>query len=167
MPIDGLTIRRAEPDDASALCDIYTGRSTYGGTLQLPFPSRALWQKRLAEPPHGFYLLVADVDAVVVGAISLHTSPDRPRRRHAGGIGMGVHEDWQSRGVGTAMMAAIIDMADSWLNLTRLELEVFTDNERAIRLYERFGFEREGTLRQYAWRDGAYADVHYMARLRP
>jgi putative acetyltransferase len=58
-------------------------------------------------------------------------------------------------------------MADKWLNLTRLELEVYTDNESAIRLYERFGFEREGTLRQHAFRDGKYVDSYFMARLVP
>ncbi|MBC8145346.1 MAG: GNAT family N-acetyltransferase [bacterium] len=166
MSIEGLSIRRAEPDDAEALREIYSGASTYGGTLQLPFPSIALWRKNLSEPTPGVYLLVAVVDTRVVGSISLHTFPERPRRRHAGGIGMGVHQDWQSRGVGTAMMEAIVNLADSWVNLTRLELEVFTDNERAIKLYERFGFEREGTLRSCAYRDGAFVDVYYMARLR-
>ena len=49
----------------------------------------------------------------------------------------------------------------------RLELEVYVDNEPAIRLYERFGFVREGTMRQYAFRDGVYVDAYLMARLRP
>lgn len=49
----------------------------------------------------------------------------------------------------------------------RLELTVFTDNERAIALYRKFGFEAEGTHRAYALRDGRYADVLAMARLRP
>ena len=80
---------------------------------------------------------------------------------------MGVHDDWQGKGIGTALMRACVEMADKWLNLTRLELEVYTDNEAAIRLYERFGFEREGTLRQYAFRDGQYVDSYLMARLRP
>jgi putative acetyltransferase len=44
-------------------------------------------------------------------------------------------------------MRACVDLADKWLNLTRLGLEVYTDNEPEIRLYERFGFEREGTLK--------------------
>lgn len=79
---------------------------------------------------------------------------------------MAVHDEWQGKGIGTALMSAGLDMADKWLNLTRLELEVYTDNEAAIHLYERFGFEREGTLRQHAFRDGAYVDSYMMARLR-
>jgi putative acetyltransferase len=80
---------------------------------------------------------------------------------------MGVHDEWQGKGIGTELMRAGIELADKWLNLTRLELEVYTDNEAAIRLYERFGFEREGRLRQHAFRDGRYVDSYVMGRLRP
>jgi putative acetyltransferase len=63
-------------------------------------------------------------------------------------------------------MQAAIDLADNWLNLTRLELEVYSDNETAVHLYERFGFEREGLMRQHAFRNGQYVDSLMMARLR-
>jgi len=56
--------------------------------------------------------------------------------------------------------------ADIWMDLRRIELQVFTDNEPGRRLYERCGFEVEGTLRKYAFRGGEYADVYAMARLR-
>jgi putative acetyltransferase len=79
---------------------------------------------------------------------------------------MGVDQAFQGRGVGTALLAALIDLADNWYNLRRMELEVFTDNEPAVRLYQRFGFVIEGTHRAYAWRDGDWADAYSMARLR-
>lgn len=63
-------------------------------------------------------------------------------------------------------MAALTNLADDWLNLTRLELEVFTDNQAAIHLYEYAGFETEGRLRQYAFRQGRFADVLNMARIK-
>lgn len=63
-------------------------------------------------------------------------------------------------------MQAAVDLADRWLNLSRLELEVQVDNEGAIRLYRKFGFEVEGTLREYTFRDGALVDVYYMARIK-
>jgi L-phenylalanine/L-methionine N-acetyltransferase len=47
------------------------------------------------------------------------------------------------------------------------ELGVYTDNHRAIALYQRFGFQVEGTHRAYALRDGVYIDSHTMARLHP
>lgn len=167
MQVEGLQIRRAEPDDCSALYEMFSSPKVFAGTLQLPFPSREQWRQRLAEPGDGTYNLVAVVGDRVVGMLSVHTFPNRPRRRHVGAIGITVHDEWQARGIGTALMRAGTDLADNWLNLTRLELEVYTDNEPAVRLYERFGFEREGTLRQHAFRDGHYIDSYMMARLRP
>ncbi len=167
LPLEGLRIRGAEPEDYAGVYEIYCCPKAFGGTLQLPFPSRELWRQRLASPAEGVYNLVAVVGERVVGLLGLHTFPNRPRRRHAAAIGIGIHDDWQGKGVGTALMRAGVEMADNWLNLTRLELEVYTDNEAAIRLYERFGFEREGTLRQYAFRDGRYVDSYAMSRLRP
>ena len=63
-------------------------------------------------------------------------------------------------------MRAAVDVADNWLNLLRLELTVFVDNEPAIQLYKKNGFVVEGTLSQYAFRAGQYIDVFTMARLR-
>jgi putative acetyltransferase len=64
-------------------------------------------------------------------------------------------------------MATACDLADRWLPVRRIELTVYVDNAPAIALYTRFGFEREGLLRQYALRDGGYIDAYAMARLRP
>ena len=167
LSVEGLHIRRAEPDDSPAIYEIFSCPKAFAGTLQLPYPSLEHWRRRLAEADDATHSLVATVGDRVVGMLGVHTFPNRPRRRHAGTIGMAVHDDWHSKGVGTALMRAGIDLADNWLNLRRLELEVYTDNEPAIRLYERFGFEREGTLRQHAFRDGRYVDSYLMARLRP
>lgn len=165
MQVEGLQIRRAEADDCSAIYEMFSSPKVFAGTLQLPYPSLEQWRQRLAEPGDGTYNLTAVVNDHVVGMISVHTFPNRPRRRHVGAIGISVHDEWQGKGIGTAMMRAGLDLADNWLNLTRLELEVFADNEPAIRLYERFGFEREGILRQHAFRDGQYVDSYMMARL--
>ena len=165
MPIENLQIRRAEPDDCGDLYEMFTGPDVYGSTLQLPYPSREYWRHRLAETD-GSYNLVAVAGDHVIGMTGIETFPNRPRRRHAGRIGISVHQNWQGKGVGTALMAAALDLADNWLNLTRVELEVYADNEAAIHLYERFGFEYEGRLRQHAFRNGNYVDSIVMGRLR-
>jgi len=133
----------------------------------LPYPSREEWRQRLAEADNGIFNLVAVADSHVVGMVTVETFPNRPRRRHVGRIGISVHGEWQGKGVGAALLQAGVDLADNWLNLTRLELEVYTDNQPAIRLYEKFGFVYEGTLRQHAFRDGQYVDSTMMGRLRP
>ena len=167
MAIEGLNIRRAEPDDYAAIYEIFSSEKVFAGTLQVPYPSKEHWRRRLSENLESVYRIVAIVDDRIVGMADVTTFPDRPRRRHVGTIGICVHEDWQGKGVGAALMRALVDLADNWLNLTRLDLEVYADNQPAIQLYERFGFEVEGTLRQHAFRNGQYVDAKVMARLRP
>jgi putative acetyltransferase len=167
MNQQSIEIRRIEPDDYSALREICAQPKVVWGTLQVPFPSLEIWKQRLAAQRDNFYGLVACVDGKVVGSASLAASASSPRRRHAAEIGMSVHDAWQGRGIGSALLEAIVGLADGWLNLTRIELTVYTDNAAAIRLYERFGFAVEGTLRRYAFRDGEFVDAYVMARLRP
>ncbi len=162
-----ITVRHAEPSDAEALHRIMSGPKAAAGTLQLPLQPAEVWRRRLAEPPEGLFMLVACVEGEVVGNLGLHTSPNRPRIRHAGSIGMAVRDDWQGRGVGTALLRTALDLADNWLNLSRVELTVYTDNAAGIALYEKFGFEREGTHRRYAFRGGEYVDAYSMARIKP
>jgi putative acetyltransferase len=161
-----ITIRHAEPDDYEALHRIFSGPRVIAGTLQLPLPSAEMWRKRVSEKPENLYSLVACADGEVVGNLGLETQPTRWRRRHVGQIGMAVRDDWQGKGIGTALMEAALDLADNWLNLTRVELSVYTDNAAAIALYEKFGFEVEGTHRRYAFRNGEYVDAYSMARVR-
>lgn len=161
------TVRSAEPSDYAALHQVYSWPKVIGGTLRLPFPAIEDYRKWLAEPVvAGEFNLVACADSEFVGHLGLLTFPNKPRRRHAGQIGMAVRDDWQGKGAGSALMQAAVDLADKWLNLSRLELEVYTDNEPALRLYKKFGFSVEGTLRRYALRDGRFVDAYMMARLR-
>lgn len=159
-------VQRAEPADYEAVCQIFSGPKAIWGTLQLPFPSAEVWRRRLAEPPEGLISLLVCAENEVVGQLGLHTFPNHPRRRHVGQIGMAVRDDWQGRGAGTVLMLAAVDLADKWLDLSRIELEVYTDNEPAIHLYKRFGFLIEGTHLQFAYRDGRFVDVYAMARMR-
>jgi putative acetyltransferase len=161
-----IIIRRTEPSDYDAVRSVFAGPKAIWGTLQLPFPSSEQWRKRLAELDESLFSLVACVDNEVIGQLGLHTFPHRPRRRHVGQLGMAVRDDRHGQGAGTALVQAAVDLADKWLNLERLELEVYTDNEPAIRLYKKFGFVIEGTLVRFAFRDGQYVDAYMMARVR-
>jgi len=160
-----IAVRRAEPSDAEAIWKCYTAPLAVRNTLQMPYRSLESVREQLTKCGEGDHILVAAIDDEVVGVIGLHTS-SRPRVNHRGEIGMMVRDDWHGKGVGTAMMRAVIDLADKWLNLARIELTVFTDNESAIALYRKFGFEIEGTHRKYAFRDGEFVDAYAMARIK-
>ena len=161
-----VSVRRAEPGDAEALSRVHEGPQAFSGTLQLPYPSIEAWRRRISEQPENVHSLVAVMEGEVVGGLGLVVT-ERARRRHVGEIGMAVRDDRQGLGAGTALMRAALELADGWIGLKRIELYVYTDNERAIALYEKFGFVVEGTHRSYALRDGRYVDALSMARLVP
>ena len=163
-PPDDILIRALEPGDLPDLTEAWNQPLAYAGTLQLPYTSLDSRQKRYASTDAASTRLVAVIEGKVIGMIFLARFENR--RSHVGSIGMAVHDAYAGRGAGTALMAAVIDLADNWLQLKRLELGVYADNTRAIALYERFGFEREGLNRAYAWRNGDYVDSIAMARLR-
>jgi len=164
-----LKLRRATLQDAAAISRIMGDPEVLPNLMQMPYTSEEIWRQRLQDnlgPGKTDVSLVAEIDGVVVGSAVLHPAP-AIRRRHAALLGISVARDAQGRGVGKALMQALCDYADNWAHLLRLELNVFADNERAIALYRRFGFEHEGTFRAYALRDGVYVDSLAMARLHP
>ncbi len=164
-PPPDILVRAAEPADMLQLTEVLNQPRAVWGTLQTPLTSVAMRAQRFDATDLNNRQLVAELDGRVVGSIGLSREPWH-RRHHAAGVGMAVHDAWAGRGVGTALMAAVVDLAERWWNIRRLELNVYADNIRAIALYERFGFEREGLMRAYAWRDGAYVDSLAMARVR-
>ena len=165
-----ITIRRTSPKDAAAMARLMGDPAVFGGLLQMPYPSEELWQARLAEnatPGKPDLSLVAELNGEVVASAGLFAAGPALRRRHVMGLGISVVQSAQGQGVGTALMTALCDYADRWLNTLRIELTVYTDNAVALRLYQRFGFEIEGTFKGYAMRDGRYVDAHAMARFHP
>lgn len=166
----GLVIRRVEPADAEAIARMMGDPSVYPGLMQVPFPSVAAWAERLKTPPSDGSVdlfLIAERGGQAVGSAGLHPAATRLRRRHVAMLGISVVGPAQGQGVGSALMQALLDYADRWAGVTRVELQVYADNTRAIALYRKFGFVHEGTHRAYALRDGVYVDSLSMARLHP
>jgi len=158
-------VRAREPRDVEAIAEIMACPGVVAGTLQLPFRSVEAQRERFAQQTPNVHSLVAEIDGRVVGSLGLHVETV-PRRHHCAGIGMVVHDNYQGRGVGSALMAAMVDLADNWLGLRRIELSVYTDNASAIHLYKKFEFAIEGTAQAFALRDGEYIDAYTMGRVR-
>ncbi|MES2883160.1 MAG: GNAT family N-acetyltransferase [Pseudomonadota bacterium] len=160
-----ITIRACTADDAAALQQLLSQQSAYANTLQFPYASLESWQQKLAPGASpNLHRLVACRGTELLGEISLSLTSNA-RRSHVAGIGMVVSEHCRRQGVGSLMLTATIDLAEKWLAIRRIELEVFVDNAPAIALYEQHGFVAEGTAHGYAFQNGRYADVLRMARI--
>lgn len=122
---------------------------------------RAFIGERAADPNTLPMAAVVDGRIVALGSVG---PPGLKRFAHHTEFGMCVLQEFWGQGIGRKMLAIILD----WARLKRLRklyLTVFHDNQRAIAMYESFGFEEEARLREAVLRaDGAYGDLVYMSR---
>ena len=100
----------------------------------------------------------------IVGWCDIRRSPF-PTYAHRGAVGMGVVSEYRGRGIGFRLLSASLEDAFS-RGSERVELDVRVDNVRAIALYEKIGFEREGAIRDAFLVDGEYCDALAMAMIR-
>ncbi len=109
-------------------------------------------------------LLVAEVRGVLVGNIDFHVGK-RLRIAHQGEFGMGVLPAWRSRGVGALLIRRMLEWAAATPQLEKINLRVLANNARAIGLYEKLGFVREGLKRgEFKFADGSYVDEIHMGK---
>jgi RimJ/RimL family protein N-acetyltransferase len=101
---------------------------------------------------------------VHIGSCGFHEINWRTRAGEVG-IMIGARDYW-GRGYGTDALQTLVAWGFYTLNLNRVQLRVFEDNPRAIRCYEKVGFQTEGRLRQGDYANGAYRDVLLMGVLR-
>jgi putative acetyltransferase len=160
-----ITIRPQRLEDVATMHNILRHPLVARTTLQIPSLEYGDAVKRFNDSTSFRHRFVAEVDGQVVGSASL-TARQNPRSKHCGGLGMGVHPDYWGLGIGSRLMEKLLDMADNWLNLLRVELEVNADNPAAVHLYEKFGFEIEGTKRFQSLGDGRWTNTHFMARIK-
>jgi diamine N-acetyltransferase len=89
-----------------------------------------------------------------------------PRNRRAEvGLFIGEPDLW-NQGLGADVVRALVHFGFEELNLHRIYLRVFEENERGVNCYEKVGFRREGRWRQAEFRHGHYSDLVWMSMLR-
>jgi RimJ/RimL family protein N-acetyltransferase len=109
------------------------------------------------------FAILTCAEGKLIGNCGLHQI-DWSNRNAILGIFIGDKDFW-GRGFGTDTTRTLLRYAFEEANLHRIELEVFSFNQRAIRVYEKVGFKLEGTRRQALYREGAWHDEHIMAIL--
>ena len=108
------------------------------------------------------YMAVAFCNDELIGSIGFKSSHLK-RITHRGSIGMSVRIDFNGLGLGSLMMEYIIKMAKE-MGKNKLELEVRADNLSAIHLYEKYGFESEGTIKSGFFVEKKYVDLLMMGK---
>lgn len=106
-------------------------------------------------------VFAAEDDGRIVGRLSLSRDA-HPASRHVADVGLMVAESHRRLGVGTMLLEQAVAWARE-ADVRKLELHVFPWNEPALRLYEQFGFEREGVRKEHYRRGGEYVDAILMA----
>ena len=159
------TLRAARPTDARALAHLFADVRREGRYLVTPpnavsEPSEAFWISELIRA-NEHLALVAEADGEVVGNVLV--SVDRGvATEHIGVLSITIADGWRDVGIGSEMVAG----AQRWARergLRKVTLGVFPDNERAIAVYEKCGFAREGLRRQQFRSGDTYRDEVLMA----
>jgi RimJ/RimL family protein N-acetyltransferase len=109
---------------------------------------------------------VAILDNKVIGWCDINPNTSRVISPHCATMGMGILPPYRGQGIGKKLLAAALDAAKK-KGILRVDLTVRATNLNAIKLYEKFGFVHEGTMRKEACVDGLYYDTHMMALLFP
>ncbi len=164
-PEPHIVIQRFSEAHLEGVAALYNDPAVCRQVLQMPYQSVEAWRNKLVTDNERRLQLVAVHGGEVIGQLGLEQYL-RVRQAHVGSFGMGVAPAWQGKGIGSKLLSAALDVADNWMNLHRVELTVYADNEAAHQMYRKFGFEVEGRLRDYALRDGVFVDTLSMARLR-
>lgn len=149
LPVGRLVIDSAVEVDAADVDALFlrvltegryfiTAADEYGGTPDW----HAQLIKNLGRQENSCYL-VARLDHRLVGVLTIQGGQLR-RMRHVGRLEVYVDREVRGMGVGCALLEASIEWATESPRLSRLTLAVFEDNERAVALYRRTGFEVEG-----------------------
>jgi len=127
-----------------------------------PLESTRVFVRDMIENGHSQFVALSDDEVIGWCDVRRHS---QPVHAHGGALGMGVLPGFRGQGLGERLIRATIDDAQR-KGLARIELSVHADNARAIRLYERVGFIREGIGTDAVCIDGRLLDVIRMALVR-
>ncbi len=163
-------VRPAHPDDAAQLTRLAEAVSAEPEAWLISADGE--WRsvgderrylKAVRRFPHAAVFVAERADGELVGRLSLARDA-HPASAHVADLGLMVAADARRQGVGWALLEAAVEWARG-AGVRKLELHVFPWNEPAIRLYEKFGFEREGFRKAHYRRAGEDVDAILMACL--
>lgn len=138
-------------------------------TLYYAFPTSVGQQKEkilknLNDPNTVIFTICRNGDGVAIGQTAFFRI-DWVGRMTVFYIGIADQENW-SKGYGSEATELMVEYAFQTLNLNRVQLHVAVENPGAIKVYQRVGFQIEGTLREAMFHEGHYSDFYVMGILK-
>ncbi len=158
-------IRPIKISDAEQIVDIMRQPNVLPNIVSLPSLRAASFETRLRNATSENHDFVAEDNGKVVGMIGL--SQGKGRRAHTGSLFLFVDEDYHGKGIGSLLLQKVIDLADNWLLLERIDLTVIETNLGAKKLYEKYGFKEEGYKAGTIIQNGSLVGEIMMARFLP
>lgn len=167
--MEKITIKRATADDAKEMLALFKiiGSETDNLTFDengIPYSeeeeSKLLKEK---ESLTSEAMFVARIDNEIVGTAH-YTACSGKRMCHRGRIGICIRKSAWGKGIGTMLMNTLLDFAKNTALSDIAYLEVRSDNERAIQLYKKMGFEKIGCFKGFFKIDGKLIDFDIMEK---
>jgi RimJ/RimL family protein N-acetyltransferase len=164
-----MNVRHATVDDAEELAHLIVQVEKEAEFMLFEAGERALTPEQQRNQIEAMMneenstILVAEADEKLVGYLVARGGRAR-RNKHTVYIVIGVLASYRGKGIGTMLFAEL----ESWARakgVHRLELTVVVDNQRAVSLYRKMGFEQEGIKQHSLLINGKYVDEYYMAKL--
>lgn len=109
-------------------------------------------------------MLLAVADGKIIGIGTINSS-SKIKSRHCGELGIVVAQAFQGQGIGTNIINQLIEWAKNNGTTTRIQLDTRKDNELAVALYKKLGFELEGCLKNHTLLNGVYYDLYVMGMM--
>ncbi|MEH7401961.1 GNAT family N-acetyltransferase [Gottfriedia acidiceleris] len=158
-------IRPVEINDAKALHRICTQENVFPYMIFLPSMRVDMMENRIRNLQANEFEFVAECNGDVVGLVGLVKRTGH--RSHVGDLFIATDGNHHNKGIGKALLTKVLDLADHWLMLERVELGVLETNPKAQALYEKFGFKVEGVKKGNIKANGRFVDEIMMCRFRP
>jgi len=112
-------------------------------------------------------MILAEVDGKIAGNCGLHGIGKKRKVSHRAGIGIALMKEYWNLGIGTALMSYVLEISDNILKYEVVDLEVVSENKRAIALYTKMGFKKIGERPMALKLDnGSYYSEDLMCRIK-
>lgn len=160
------------PSDEAACLEHLQEKEIYDRTLRIPFPYTAedfrAWlqivEQTTAEQGRAVHWAIRDESGSLIGGCGFDNL--QIGKSHRAELGYWLAKPYWGRGIMTAVVRRLCDLAIAEFGVTKITAHVFADNPASAKVLQKCGFQKEGYLRKHYVKDGQYLDAKLFARLK-